>query len=157
MANINSDLATKQAASVRDRSAGIIDGDDACGIVLYATAKVNIPAGVAVNDTLTLVPTEAIPLGAVVIPQLSHVFFVTDPGTALTLDIGLTSSAKKFADGLVCNNIGIVNFAASATVPTGIATPHRFTTQEAIRATVTTSTSVVATTAIFTIAYRAKA
>lgn len=161
MANTNSDLATKSAAALKDRSAGLVHGDDAAGIVLYATAKVTIPATPEVDDTLTLVPAAAVPLGAVVIPQLSHVYCVTDPGTALTLDIGITSNPDLFSDALALTTAGTtggpVNFAASGTAPVGIAAPHRFTEAEDIIATVKVSTAVVETVAVFTIAYRAKA
>lgn len=161
MANINSDLATKQAAAKQDHSAGIIHGDDAMGIILFATAKVTVPSTAAVDDTLTLVPAEACPVGAVVIPQLSHVYCVTDPGTALTLDIGTAADPDKFSDALALTTAGTtggaVSFSASGTAPAAIATPYRFSEQEAILATVKVATSLNETVIVFTIAYRAKA
>ena len=153
----SSDLITKQAAAQRDPSAGLVNGDDALGIVLYATAQITIPATPTVGDKLRLIPAEMVPLGGVVIPQLSHVFLATDPGTALTLDIGTATNDDAFADALALNTAGLFSFAASATVPAGIATPYRFTAQEEIFATVKVSTDVVATVATVTIAYRAKA
>lgn len=170
MANTNSDLATKQAAAKLDPSAGVINMDDACGTVLYATAKVTIPATPAVNDTITIIPAELLPIGAVVIPQLSSVYLATDPGTALILDIGLVSDPDCYADALslsvaatvvpiaTCATLtGSVRFDQCASIPAYLVTPHRILTQEAIIATVKTSTAVDETVAIFTIAYRAKA
>ena len=163
MANTNSDLATKQAAAKLDPSAGVINMDDACGVVLYATAKVTIPATPTVNDTITIIPAELLPIGAVVIPQLSSVYLATDPGTALTLDIGLVSDPDCYADALAltvaatASATGAVSFDKSGTAPAYLVTPYRILTQEAIIATVTVSTAVDATVAIFTIAYRAKA
>lgn len=158
--NTLSDLATKQAAAKIDASAGVINGDDAGGIVLYATAKITIPATPAVSDTLTIIPAELLPVGAVVIPQLSHVYLASDPGTLLTIDIGLVSAPACFADDLQLtvpgNPLGAVSFSASTNVPAYLITPYRIAAQEAIIATVVTSTAVVATVAVFTIAYRAK-
>jgi hypothetical protein len=153
----SSDLITKQAAAQRDPSAGLVNGDDALGIVLYATAQITIPALVEVGTKLRLIPKEMVPLGGVVIPQLCHVFLATDPGTALVLDVGTATNDDAFADALSLTVPGLVSFAASGTVPVGIATPYRFTKQEEIFATVKTSTAVDATVATFTIAYRAKA
>ena len=163
MANTNSDLATKQAAAQRDPSSGMVNMDDACGIVLFATAKVTIPATPTVDDTITIIPAELLPVGAVVIPQLSSVYLATDPGTALTLDIGLVSDPDCYSDGLAltvaatASATGAVSFDKCGTAPAYLVTPYRIASQEALIATVKTSTAVDATVAIFTIAYRAKA
>lgn len=157
MATIKSDLVTKQEAALTDITAGLEHGDDFAGIVLYATAIVTIPATPEVDDIIELVPAEAVPAGAVVIPQLSHVYCVTDPGTALNLDIGIADLEDKFADNLALTAAGLVSFAASGTPPDGIASPYRMADPADIIATVKTSTGVVETVAVFTIAYRAKA
>jgi len=159
--NTNSDLATAQAAALQDPSSGIVNGDDMGGVLLIAHAKVTMPASgtsplLNANDTLTIIPAEAVPIGAVLVPQLCSVYAVTDPGTALTLDIGTPTDPDKFADALAVNAAGLVNFAASGTPPVGIATPYRFTTQEAIVATCVTVNTLDETVLVFTIAYRVK-
>lgn len=160
--NTLSDLATKQAAAKLDPSAGVINGDDATGLVLIATAKVTIPASVEATSTLVLVPAELLPVGAVVIPQLSHVYLSTDPGTSITMDVGLVSDPNKFCAGLVLTTAGTtggaVCLAASGSTPDGLTTPYRITTQENLIATISAVDTPVAGTnvVIFTIAYRTK-
>lgn len=161
MANTNSDLATKQAAALRDRSAGLIHGDEIGGILLFARGQVTIPATPTVADTLTLLPAEALPVGAVYEPAESWVFLETDPGTALTLDIGPVSNPDALADGLALTvtavGAGKVGFDLSPTLPSALADRTVITEQEAIVATVMVSTDVVATVMQFCIAYRASA
>lgn len=152
MANTNSNLAAAQAA-VETSPRSTIDGKDIGGILLIARGQVTIPATPSVDDTLTLLAAGQVPKGAVIEPLLSNVYFETDPGTALTLDVGNTSNPDAFADALACNAAGAVNFGASATVPSGITDPAE-ETGEAILATVKVSTSVVETVMQFQIAYR---
>jgi hypothetical protein len=153
----SSDLITKQAAAQRDPAAGIVNGDDASGIVLLATCHITVPAAVATSTKLRLIPAEAVPVGAVVVPQMCSVFAHTDPGTAFVIDVGTATNDDAFADALACSAAGLFNFAASGTVPVGIGTPYRFTKQEEIFATVRTATDVVETLLTVIIAYRAKA
>ena len=161
MANTNSDLATKQAAAQRDASAGITQARDIGGVMLFARGQVTCPATPTVNDTLTLIPAEALPVGAVFEPAYSWVYCETDPGTALTLDIGPDSNPDALADALALTTAGttggVVPFDESGTAPLGMTAPIVITAQEAVRATVTVSTSVVATVIQFCLAYRATA
>lgn len=163
--NTLSDLATKQAAGKADPSAGIVDGDDACGVLLFATAKVTIPASgtsplLNANDTLEIIPAGCLPVGAVVIPQLSSIFLVGDPGTALTLDIGTTTDPDCFSKGMALTvtsvGAGPRSWSNCGTTPLNLTTPLRLTAQMAIIATATTVTSVSETVAVFTVAYRCK-
>lgn len=160
MANTNSDLVTKQAAALTDPSAGIVNGDDAFGVIMYATAKVTVPATPSTSDTLTIIPAELCPVGAVVVPQLCSVSCLTDPGTALNLDIGTPDNPDLFSDNLALTTAvstgGPVSFAASGTVAEAIGTPYRFKKQEKIIATIVTSSSVAETVIVFLIAYRGK-
>jgi len=159
--NTNSDLATKQAAALRDPSAGLIKGHDFSGILLYARGQVTCPVTPTVGDTLTLIPAAALPVGAVFCPEESWVYCETDPGTALTLDIGPVSNPDALADALALTVIGETNgkvtFDKSATMPLGISDPITILDQEAVLATVMVSTAVVATVIQFCIAYRATA
>jgi hypothetical protein len=161
MANTNSNLATAQAAATRDRSAGIVQSRDICGVMLFARGQVTVPALVAVNDTLTLIPAEALPVGAVFEPALSWVYCETDPGTALTLDIGPVSNPDALADALALTAIGttsgVVTFDKSGTMPLGISDPIAIEASESVIATVKVSTAVDATVMQFCIAYRATA
>ena len=154
--NTNSDLATKQAAAKMDPSAGVINMDDALGVILFATAVVTLPASPSQNDTITIVPAALVPVGAVVVPQLCAVYIVGDPGTTMTITVGPTSDPDLFAVALDCKAGGMIRF-TEGTAPAGIATPYRFTTQEAILATYSAVGTNASRTAVFTIAYRAKA
>jgi len=161
MANTNSNLVVAQAAALRDRSAAITQGRDICGVMLYARGQISIPATPDVNDTLTLVPAEALPLGAVFEPAASWVYCETDPGTALTLDIGTPSNPDALADALALTTAGttggVVTFDKSGTMPLGISDPITITEAEPVVATVKVSTAVDATVLQFCIAYRATA
>ena len=153
MANTNSNLAAAQAA-VATAPRSVIDGTDIGGSLLVARGQVTIPAAPEVDDTLTLLAAGQIPAGAVIEPLLSNLYFETDPGTGLTLDIGTTSNPDTFADALACNAVGAVNFGASGTLPVGISDPAEEAGSEAILATVKVSSSVVQTVMQFAIAYR---
>lgn len=161
--NTDSDLATAVAAAqVQYPTTEQVVPE----ILLFVQAKVTVPASgtsplLNANDTLTILPASACPVGACLVPQLSSVYCVTDPGTALTLDIGTVADPDKFADALALTTAGTtggaVNFSASGTAPAAIATPYRFTTQEAIVATAVTVTSVDATVVVFSLCFRCKA
>jgi hypothetical protein len=161
--NTNSDLATAQAAAASSYPTSELD---AFGSIIYTQVKVTVPASgtsplLNANDTLTLLPASLCPVGAYLVPKLSSVYCVTDPGTALTLDIGTPDDPDKFADALALTTAGTtggaVNFSASGTAPAAIATPYKFTSQEAIIATAVTVSSVSETVVVFTLAFRVKA
>lgn len=72
---------------------------------------------VVVKESYTLLATEAandviflgreMPGGRIIIPALSTVQCVADPGTALIIDIGVNDVADNIADGLDCGTIGM--------------------------------------------------
>ena len=157
MANTNSDLATAQAAALRDPSSAP-KTPETRGILYQIRGQVTVPATPSTSDTLTLVPAEMLPVGAVYEPGDSWVYCETDPGTALNLDIGPASNTDALADNLALTvagtSSGRVSFASSGTVPAALADPLKTTEQEAILATVATSTAVDATVLQFCIAFR---
>lgn len=157
MANTNSNLATLAASVVNDPSATTL-GINLGAIVLFARGRVTCPATPTVNDTLTLLAANQLPVGAIVMPELSYIYCVTDPGTALALDIGTASNVDVYADNLsLTAAVTKSDFAASGTAPLGITAPAAVSTQEAVIATVVTSTDVVETVLEFAIAYRVTA
>jgi hypothetical protein len=157
MANTNSDLATAQAAAYRDPSAAPKPGLTS-GIMFYLRGQVTCPATPTVADTLTLIPAEMLPVGAVYEPAESWLWLESDPGTALTLDIGPVSNPDALADALALTATGVgaapIRFCASATAPAAMLDPLAITEQEAILATVMVSTAVDATVIQFQIAFR---
>lgn len=163
MANTNSDLITKQAAALTGLSGGVVNGDDANGLVLRAQAIVTLPSGVADADTFAICD---LPPGAVPIPQLSSVACSADPGTTLLLDVGYsdateggsTTDADGLADGITLSSGGLVNF-CSGTMPAAVATPVRTTRKTRVTAVVPTSGASTVTAGVklvFTIAYAVK-
>jgi hypothetical protein len=155
MATFNSDLVTKQAAALLKSSSGVRDGDDFSGSVKLATAHVTLTGSTAADDIINIIPAELVPVGAVVVPQLCTVTSA-DPGTTLTLDIGDAANTDRYADGIVLNAGGIINF-CSGTKPESVATPYRIPEQAAIYATVMTADTVTNGTVLtFVIAYRSK-
>lgn len=157
MANTNSDLATAQAAALRDPSAAPKPGLTS-GLPFHIRGKVTCPATPTVADTLTLIPAEMLPVGAVYDPANSWLFCETDPGTALTLDIGPVSDPDLLSDALALTvtsvGAGKVPFDTSATKPVAVSTPTQITDQEAVKATVMVSTSVAETVIQFQIGFR---
>lgn len=157
MANTNSNLAAAQAAALRAPASAPKPALD-YGKLLVIRGEVTCPATPSTSDTLTLIPAELLPVGAVYAPEESWVYCETDPGTALGLDIGPVSNPDLLADALSLTTAGTtsgrVSLLASGTMPVGISTPTAITAQEAVIATVVTSTSVSETVIQFGIAFR---
>ena len=154
MPTFTSDIA---AAFATNRvSTGVVNGDDANGKLTVATAQVTLTSATAANDILTLIPAGLLPIGAVVVPQLSSVT-CSDPGTTLTLDIGDAGDTDAYADGIVLSTGGQVAF-TSGTKPAAVASPIRLAAAaDAIYATVMSADTVTNNTVLtFLIAYRSK-
>lgn len=160
MANTNSNIAAKHL-TLPATGRVPLDPLDSGALPIFIRGRVSCPATPTVNDTLTLVPGELIPDGAAFAPELSWVYPVTDPGTALTLDIGPTSNADALADALALTvagtATGVVTLDKSGTAPLGMTSRVKHVGGEDIRATVTVSTAVDATVLEFCIAYYANA
>lgn len=157
MANTNSNLAAAATSVLNDPSASL-DGRDLGGIVLIARGRVTCPATPTVDDTLTLLAANQLPVGAIPLPELSWVYPVTDPGTDLTIDVGTASNPDRMADALVLTAAATKkSFDQSGTAPLDITAPAAITTQEAVIATVKVSDTVAETVIEFGIAYRVNA
>jgi hypothetical protein len=168
MANTNSDIVTAQAAAAVSYPTTELD---VFGTVLYTQVKVTMPAAVADGDTLTLLPASLCPVGAYLVPQLSSVYAVTDPGTSVLFNVGTVADPDKFADELILTQAGSdimtgtglakyqgnVSFAESKVAPAAIATPYKFTDPEAIIATAGTISSASEAVLVFLLAFRVKA
>jgi hypothetical protein len=157
MANTDSNLATAQAAALRAPASAPKPAVD-YGKLLVIRGKVTCPATPSTSDTLTLIPAEMLPVGAVYAPEESWLYCEGDPGGALTLDVGPASNPDLLADALALTVIGTssgrINFLASGTKPDGVSTLTAVAEQEAVLATVKVSTSVVETVIQFGIAFR---
>jgi hypothetical protein len=154
MPTFNSNIAT--AFATKKVSTGIRNGDDANGKLTVATANVTIPSTLAANDILNIIPAGLLPIGAVVVPQLSSVTSA-DPGTTLTLDIGFAANPDAYADGITLSAGGQIAF-TSGTLPDAVTTPVRIENATgAIYATVMSAAAITnATVLTFVIAYRSK-
>jgi hypothetical protein len=154
MATFKSDLVTK--SETNRISTGIRDGDDANGKLTLATAHVTLTGSTAAADILQIIPAQSLPLGAVVIPQLSSVT-CSDPGTTLTLNVGFTADPDAYAAGIVLSAGGKIDF-TSGTKPAAVSTPVRIEGEaDAIFATVATASTITNGTVLtFVIAYRSK-
>lgn len=159
MATILSDLGTKNALGARgDLSTALVNADDACGTILYATVRFASQT-FGVSDILELVPANLVPIGSVVAPELCTVW-CSATGGVTAMNIGTTSSASAYANALAPVAVTVKSWATSGTGPaqtTGTANAAiRVTTQEAIIATLTNGTPVAAAY-VFRVAYIAKA
>lgn len=163
MANTKSDLITAQEAARTGLSSGVVNGDDASGLILRAKGIVTLPSGVADADTFQICD---LPPGAVPLPELSNVCCSADPGTTLVLDVGYsdtneggsTTDADGLADGITLSSGGQIAF-TSGTMPAAVATTVRTTRKTRVYATVPTSGASTVTAGVklvFTIAYAVK-
>lgn len=108
--------------------------------VKFAKWTYTLLASEVADEVLTL---GTLPTGATIIPQLSYVTRRTDPGTALTIDIGYTTDADYFADGVVCDAAGTSVFTTPA-VPGQVSAPVTFTAPTQILVTFKTCTTLTA-------------
>jgi hypothetical protein len=156
MANTNSSRVTALAAA-KTTPTSPVNGIDLNPILIVLRGQVTCPATPSADDTLTLLSAEEVPIGARFAPEYSWVYCETDPGTALTIDVGTATDPDSLADALALTTAattgGKVSFDASGTAPLGITDPITVTTQEDVIATVKTSTSVAETVIQFAIAF----
>jgi hypothetical protein len=105
----------------------------------------------AANDTIDVC---WLPVGAVVVPHLSCVAASGDPGTTLTLDIGTSDDADRFANEIVLSAGGAAILFSSATLPEESHNPTPLTTATKVICTVATAASLADTrTLVFWLAY----
>jgi hypothetical protein len=104
----------------------------------------------AAADTLLLA---YLPKGATLLRHLSYVECL-DPGTTLTLDIGTTSDADIYADGIVLSSGGGVAFSSAVAGAAGNLVRTTTTDETAIQATVASANTLSAGVILyFTLAY----
>jgi hypothetical protein len=151
MANLKSDLiAALDQINISDK---VVDGDRTGGIVLLATAIVQLDASLVAGNTIQLLD---LPAGAVIVPQLCSVTPSANPATTLTLDVGDSGDADRYADGIVLNGVGQVMFSSAAPYPAAVTVPFRPTASTRIYATVVSAAAVGSVKLAFAIAYRVK-
>jgi hypothetical protein len=124
MADTKSDLITAFEAARTGLSAGITNGDDNGGILLFYNVEVAFTSAVGANDTFQLFD---LPPGAVVVPELSSITASADPGTTLTVDVGDAANPDRYCDGAnlgALSAAGNVSFIAAA-IPDAVFTPYR--------------------------------
>lgn len=156
MASTNSDLIAAKAAAKLKLGDGILNGDDAGGVLLYFGASVTLPSGVAAADTFQLID---LPPGAVIVPELCSITASGDPGTTLTIDVGDSGDVDRYCDGANLGGLsaaGIVLFTAPA-IPAAVLTPYRSSDVVRVYATAATAGTVTAATVLkFTLVVRVK-
>ncbi len=104
----------------------------------------------AANDTFNLC---RLPKGAIVSRGNSFVSCV-DPGTTLTLDIGTSSNADVYADGIVLSSGGTVGFGDTVAGTAGDLAPAATTDNSTVIVTIASANTVTASTVLyFTVAY----
>lgn len=108
--------------------------------VKFAKFVYTIVGTEAATDTITL---GTLPTGATIIPQLSYLTRRSDPGTALTIDIGYSGDADYFADGVVCDAAGTSAF-TTPVVPGQVSAPVTFTAPTVLTAVVAAATALTA-------------
>lgn len=69
-------------------------------------------------DIITLIK---LPPGAMVLPALSRCIITGDPGSVLVVHIGDVVQRQRYAVGVDCSNLGMVEF-VNANIPSGVLT-----------------------------------
>lgn len=124
MADTNSDLIAAKVSARTGLANGLVNGDDAGGILTFYNAEVAFTSGVAANDTFQLID---LPPGAVIVPELCSIHATADPGTTLTIDVGDAGDPDRYCDGAnlgALSAAGTVLFTAPAQ-PAAVFTPYR--------------------------------
>lgn len=85
----------------------------ASGEVEFAVVEYTLAGTEATGDVINVC---LLPAGAIPLPHLSGVLVKTDPGTALTIDLGTADNLDGLADGIDCKAVGHVA-AMSGTMP----------------------------------------
>lgn len=77
-----------------------------------------------------------------------------DPGTTLTLDIGTSSNADVYADGIVLSSGGTIAFGSAVAGTAGDLAPTATTDDTPVIVTIASANTVTASTVLyFTVAY----
>lgn len=111
------------------------------GFVQYAKCVVTTTAD---NDAADEIDLVELPLGAVVLPELSFIIVTDDMSSgAVTIDIGDSDTVDRYCDGANCAAVGTVQFLAPA-IPDALLTEHRVTADtRLIKATMATMAATI--------------
>lgn len=153
--NYNSDIITKTTTPLTQQSAGLVNGDDLSGQILYATCQITTNSTWTANDTIQLCD---LPVGAVVIPQLSHLNS-NALGTTLTFNVGDAGDVDRYAAGISKSAGGQVGFGSTTTQPAAAIAPYRIDSEANRRLFATISSASAVTNnlpLVVTLAYRRK-
>jgi hypothetical protein len=151
MANFKSNVIVIQEGA--DASAQAQPSNYVGKLPLFHTCTYTLLSTEVANDTIQLMD---LPAECVLIPQLSSVT-CSDPGTALTLDIGDAADPDRYAVGISLSNGGQVGFGSTTAVAAGITTPFLPAATSRVYATVKTATTLTPGTVLnFLVAFRIK-
>jgi hypothetical protein len=143
-------LYTAQAAAFLDGSERPSRTQNVGGTVKILRAQYTTTGSEAANDTFNLC---YLPKGASVLRSLSAVSCV-DPGTTLTLDIGTSSNADVYADGIVLSSGGTIGFGSAVAGTAADLAPATTTDNTAVIVTVASANTVTASVVLyFSVAY----
>lgn len=118
------------------------------------TARLRVPLTTD-NEASDVIDLVELPLGAIVLPELSRVI-VTDDATsgALTLDIGDSVDPDRYADGINAASTGIIEFCSvvSGTAPAALHAQHKVTeTTRLIKLTLASFTATIEAGELFVV------
>lgn len=146
----DSSLYTSQATALLDGSERPSRTGTTGGTVKVLRGTYTTTGSEAGNDTFNLC---YLPKGASVLRGLSSVTCV-DPGTTLTLDIGTSTNADLYADGIVLSSGGTVTFGSTVAGTAGDLAPTVTTDNSIVIVTVASAGTVTASVVLyFTVAY----
>jgi len=118
----------------------VASGDVEFAVIPYTLLGTEAAADVL---NLCLLPNDCIPM-----PMLSKVVCSGDTGSALTVDVGTAADLDGFADGLVLENGGQVEFGTSNPMPAWMAqtpiVPDTGSGNAVLKATLVTATGLTA-------------
>ena len=143
-------LYTAQATALLDGSERPSRTGTTGGTVKVLRAQYTTTGSEAANDTFNLC---YLPPGASLLRGLSTVTCV-DPGTTLTLDIGTSSNADLYADGIVLSSGGTIGFGSAVAGTAGDLAPTEVTDNSAVIVTIASANTITASVVLyFAVAY----
>jgi hypothetical protein len=141
----DSSLFTAQAAALLDGSERPNRTGTTGGTVKKLRASYTTTGSEAANDTFNLC---YLPKGASLSRAGSAVSCV-DPGTTLTLDVGTSSNADLYADGIVLSSGGTVGFGSAIAGTAADLAPTVTTDNSAVIVTIASANTVTASVVLY--------
>lgn len=143
-------LYTNQATALLDGSERPNRTGTTGGTLKFIRATYTTTGSEAANDTFNLC---YLPKGASLVRGSSAVSSIAT-GTALTLDIGTSTNADLYADGIVVTSGGTIRFGSTVAGTVGDLAPTVTTTNSPVIVTIASATSVTASVVLyFDVAY----